>query len=330
MNEFGKALYISRAMVLGNLLSKKGLILLMVAPAFVLGAGALFDSRQPVVALSSSVDPAVAGRLASAEGVRVLETADDRAIVALRAGMVDAVVRDAAGVPQVVLRGNGEESEQRLATGLASVLEGKTDRPLERPASGPLLVGLLLLTGFASALARGSDIVLARERGCEARMLASSSTRTTLVLSDLLARAALATVQMSAIVLVATVLGHSFGDPAKVLLLIVAFAIAAGAAAQLLGRLCRTREHVSASAPIVALIAALIGGSFPEFVNVSSDRILGSIVRLPVPHAWASDGLRSVADRSSAVPAAEAAALVLLGSVFCAASGLLLRRQQHT
>jgi len=118
-------------------------------------------------------------------------------------------------------------------------------------------------------------------------------------------------------------LGADWGDPAGVLVLIVSAALAVAGIAGLLAALARTEQSAATLATTVALVFALLGGSF-----LPTGELPGAVQRLGLltPNGWAQRGFAELAagngDVVAILPAA--AALVAWGVVAGAVASRLL------
>ena len=118
-------------------------------------------------------------------------------------------------------------------------------------------------------------------------------------------------------------LGADWGDPAGVLVLIVSAALAVAGIAGLLAALARTEQSAATLATAVALVFALLGGSF-----LPTGELPEAVQRLGLltPNGWAQRGFAELAagngDVVAILPAA--AALVAWGVVAGAVAARLL------
>jgi ABC-2 type transport system permease protein len=153
-----------------------------------------------------------------------------------------------------------------------------------------------------------------RRDGTLARMFAAPISRSAVLVGKLLTSLVLGIVSMS-VLAVAThfVLGAHWGNPLGVAILIVCGVLAATAVMALVATLAKTAEQAGAWGSMVALVLAMLGGSF---FSVAQAGGLIATLSLLTPHAWFLRGLEDLAGGSGAgVVLGPAAAILAFAAV---------------
>jgi len=138
-----------------------------------------------------------------------------------------------------------------------------------------------------------TSILDERRDGTLARMFAAPIRRSTVLLGKLLTSLVLGVVSMS-VLAVAThfVLGAHWGNPLGVAILIVCGVVAATAVMALVATLAKTPDQAGAWGSMVALVLAMLGGSF--FSVAQAGGVIAELSLL-TPHAWFLRGLQDLA-----------------------------------
>ncbi|MGZ4439992.1 MAG: ABC transporter permease [Gaiellaceae bacterium] len=128
-----------------------------------------------------------------------------------------------------------------------------------------------------------------RRDGTLARMFAAPIRRSTVLVGKLLTSLVLGVVSMT-VLAIAThfVLGAHWGNPVGVMILIVCGVLAATAVMALVATLAKTPEQAGAWGSMVALVLAMLGGSF--FSVAQAGGVIAALSLL-TPHAWFLRGL---------------------------------------
>jgi len=132
-----------------------------------------------------------------------------------------------------------------------------------------------------------------RRDGTLARMFAAPVSRIAVLLGKLVTSLVLGVVSMT-VLAVAThfVLGAHWGDPLGVAILIVCGVLAATAVMALVATLAKTPEQAGAWGSMVALVLAMLGGSF--FSVAQAGGVIATL-SLATPHSWFLRGLEDLA-----------------------------------
>jgi ABC-2 type transport system permease protein len=132
-----------------------------------------------------------------------------------------------------------------------------------------------------------------RRDGTLARMFAAPIRRRTVLTGKLLTSLVLGVVSMTVLVVASRfVLGAHWGNPLGVAILIVCGVIAATAVMALVATLAKTPDQAGAWSSMVALVLAMLGGSF---FSVSQAGGVLAALSLATPHAWFLRGLGNLA-----------------------------------
>ncbi len=156
-----------------------------------------------------------------------------------------------------------------------------------------------------------------RRAGTLARMLASPISARTVLLGKLLVSIVLGAVSMTIIAVATTLLlGARWGDPLAVAALILTTVLAASGIALVIVGFARTEDQAAGLTAIVAMVLAVLGGSF--FPLSQAPAALATL-SLATPHAWFLRGIGDLASGEGiAVVLPSVAVLGLLGVVTCA------------
>jgi ABC-2 type transport system permease protein len=165
----------------------------------------------------------------------------------------------------------------------------------DRVASSTTYYGASMAVLFVFFAAQFGVVGVLGERrtGTLARLLAAPVRPSTILLGKVLVSYVMAAVSMSIIVGATTLLlGASWGDPLAVAALIAATALAATGIATLAVGLARTEDQAGAAIGLVAMVLAILGGSF--FPLSQAPEALATISLL-TPHAWFLRGIDDLA-----------------------------------
>lgn len=160
------------------------------------------------------------------------------------------------------------------------------------------------------------SLLAERRAGTLARMLAAPVSPRTILVGKLLVSIVLGSVSMGILAIgTSLLLGAHWGDPVAVAALILSTALAASGIALLIVGFSRTEDQASGLTAVVALVLAVLGGSF--FPMSQAPEALTRLSLL-TPHAWF---LRAIGDLSSgegiAIVAPSVAILGAIGIVTC-------------
>lgn len=147
----------------------------------------------------------------------------------------------------------------------------------------------LFLFVFVTSLSGSAALILSRQLGVTRRMLAAPVTTGQILVGETLGRFAVALVQgVYIIVGTALLFDVSWGHPAVIGLVLVAFCALSTGAAMLLGASLRNDQQASGLGVMLGLGVAALGGSM-----VSLDFMTESMRRIAhvTPHAWALDAV---------------------------------------
>jgi len=160
-----------------------------------------------------------------------------------------------------------------------------------------------------------------RRSGTLARLLASPISARTVLVGKLLVSIVLGAVSMTIIAVATTLLlGAHWGDPLAVAALILTTVLAASGIALVVVGFARTEDQAGSLTAIVALVLAVLGGSFFPLSQAPDGLATLSLV---TPHAWFLKGIGNLASGEGiGVVLPSVAVLGLLGIVTCAV-GLL-------
>lgn len=161
------------------------------------------------------------------------------------------------------------------------------------------------------------SLLAERRAGTLARLLASPIAARTVLLGKLLVSIVLGVVSMSIIAVVTSLLlGARWGDPLAVAALILTTVLAASGIALVIVGFARTEDAAAGLTGIVAMVLAVLGGSF--FPLSGAPEALATL-SLATPHAWFLRGIGNLASGegiSAVLPSV--AVLGLLGIATCA------------
>jgi len=157
-----------------------------------------------------------------------------------------------------------------------------------------------------------------RRAGTLARLLASPISARTVLLGKLFVSIVLGTVSMTIIAVATTLLlGAHWGDPVAVAALILTTVLAASGIALVVVGFARTEDQAGSLTAIVALVLAVLGGSFFPLSQAPEGLATLSLV---TPHSWFLKGIGNLASGEGiGVVLPSIAVLGLLGVVTCAA-----------
>jgi len=153
-----------------------------------------------------------------------------------------------------------------------------------------------------------------RRAGTLARMLAAPISSRSVLLGKVLVSLVIGAVSVGIVVVVTSLLlGARWGDPIAVAALILAADLAAGGIALLVVGLTRNEEQASGLTAIVAMVFAVLGGSFYPLAQAPEE-----LARLALftPHAWFLRGVNDLASN-------EGVTIVLPSIVVLTAIGLV-------
>lgn len=152
-----------------------------------------------------------------------------------------------------------------------------------------------------------------RRDGTLARMFAAPIPRSAVLVGKLLTSVVLGIVSMTVLAFATHfVLGAHWGSPLGVAILIVCGVLAATAVMALVATLAKTPEQAGAWGSMVALVLAMLGGSF--FSVAQAGGVIAALSLL-TPHAWFLRGLGDLAGGSGAGAVLGPAAAILAFAV---------------
>ncbi|MET9232239.1 ABC transporter permease [Lentzea sp. NPDC003310] len=170
----------------------------------------------------------------------------------------------------------------------------------------------LIVFTFLNSLTTAAALVEARALGVTRRMLATPTPVRSIVAGEALGRVAIALLQ-GVIVLVGSALlfGVRWGDPLGAGALVCAFALVSGAAALLLGAVCRTQQQITGLGILLGLGLAAFGGCMVplEFFSPAL-----RTVAIATPQGWANDGFAALTRRDGDLLTIAPNLLMLLGT----------------
>ncbi|HEY5684943.1 MAG TPA: ABC transporter permease [Acidimicrobiia bacterium] len=182
--------------------------------------------------------------------------------------------------------------------------------------------GMLVLFIFITTLNGAVTLVQSRQLGVARRMYSTPTAVRTMLAGEALSRFTLAVIQ-GGFIFVGTwlIFGVEWGSPVGSILTILAFSLAATAAAMLLGSLVSSEQQAGGISTALGLgLAALGGCMFPLAVfELLSDTVYR--VAHVTPHAWALEAFQRLVAEEGGVGDIAGFLLVLLG--FAAVLGLL-------
>jgi ABC-2 type transport system permease protein len=286
-----------------------------------------------VVIIPAGFSEAVqAGRPASVTIVgsanATLATGVTRAVVEGFASSVEAVQLSVATVMAAGAAGPGDvaalaSEAQALPDPVAFVTESTEDRLAS--SSTYYAASMAVLFVFLAAQFGVVSLLAERRAGTLSRMLAAPMSARTLLLGKLLVSIVLGCMSMGIIAIATTfLLGAHWGDPLAVAALILTTVLTASGIALLIVGFTRTEDQASGLMAIVAMVFAVLGGSF--FPLSQAPEMLSRLSFI-TPHAWF---LRGIGDLSAgggiATVAPSIAVLLVIGVVTCSLGFLRAER----
>jgi ABC-2 type transport system permease protein len=229
----------------------------------------------------------------------------------------------ASGVPDAAAAAALAEQARQMAAPIALV-EAATD---DRQASNSTYYAAAMAILFVFLSAQfGLVSIHAEKRGRTlARMLASPLRWWSILAGKVIVSLVLALVSMSVIVVgTSLLLGAGWGDPIAVAALILSAAVAASGIALLAVAFTRTEEQSAAAVAIVAMVLAVLGGSF---VRANQGPEVMSQLSLLTPHAWFLRGVNDAATGGDVLSVAGPAGILLAIGLGAGAMGLLRSRR---
>jgi len=206
----------------------------------------------------------------------------------------------------------------RTAQAMAAPVTIATDATKDRLSSSNTYYAASMAVLFVFFATQFGVVSLLAERraGTLARMLASPISARTVLFGKLLVSIVLGVVSMSIMAVATTLLlGAHWGDPLAVAALILTTVLSASGIALVIVGIARTEDQAGGLTAIVAMVLAILGGSF--FPLSQAPAIL-SLLSTFTPHAWF---LRGIGDLSAGdgieVVLPSVAVLGVLGVVTC-------------
>ncbi len=169
----------------------------------------------------------------------------------------------------------------------------------------------LVLFMFLTSMTAATQLILTRQLGVSKRMFSTPTSAAMIIAGETLGRFVVAMVQGVFIVLVsALVFGVSWGDPLGATLLVISFALVGTGIAMLIGSFANNADQAGTFGVFAGMALGFIGGAMVP-IEVFGEP-MRSIAQL-TPHAWAIDGLRSLAfDGATAVDIAPQLAVLMV------------------
>ena len=186
--------------------------------------------------------------------------------------------------------------------------------------------GQLLLFIFVTSMTASTALIETRKLGVSRRMFATPTSVTSIVTGEALGRIAIAVLQGGIIMAGSALLfGVSWGSPLVAVLLMLAFAVAAGGAGMLMGSVASSTEQAIALGLLLALGMGALGGSMMPLELFSPT--MNTVAHL-TPHAWAADGFAELVRHDGGLRDVlnELGVLFAYGAVLFAAASWGLRR----
>jgi ABC-2 type transport system permease protein len=150
----------------------------------------------------------------------------------------------------------------------------------------------LLLFIFITSMTAATALIETRRLGVTRRMLATPTRLSSIVAGEALGRIAVAALQGMLIMTGASLFfGVSWGDPIAAGVLMLSFAVVAGAAGMLLGSLASSGPQAIASGLLVGLGLSALGGTMMPLEFFSPTLLRFAHL---TPHAWAADGFAAL------------------------------------
>jgi ABC-2 type transport system permease protein len=205
------------------------------------------------------------------------------------------------------------------AQAMAAPVTIETDATKDRLASSNTYYAASMAVLFVFFAAQFGVVSLLGERraGTLARLLASPISARTVLLGKLLVSIVLGTVSMTVIAVATTLLlGAHWGDPLAVAALILTTVLAASGIALVVVGIARTEDQAAGLTAIVAMVLAVLGGSFFPLSQAPAGLALLSNI---TPHAWFLRGIGDLASGDGiGVVLPSVAVLGVLGIATCA------------
>lgn len=164
-----------------------------------------------------------------------------------------------------------------------------------------------------------------RREGLLARMLAAPVSPQAILLGKVLVSLVLGVVSLTLVIVGSTLLMKArWGDPLGVAVLVLAAVVAASGITVLVVGATRNEEQAGGLSAIVAMVLAVLGGSFFPLSQAPE-----SLARLSVvtPHAWFLRGVNDLASGEGAAIVVPAVAVLLAMGVLTGGIGLLMARR---
>jgi len=215
------------------------------------------------------------------------------------------------------------EQAQRMASPIVLVDVSTADRQASNATYYAAAMAIFFV--FLSAQF-GLVSIHAEKRGRTlARMLAAPLRWWSILAGKVIVSVVLALVSMSVIVVgTSLLLGAGWGDPLAVAALVAGAAVAASGVSLLAVAFTRTEEQAAAAVAIVAMVLAVLGGSF---IRANQGPEVMAQLSLLTPHAWFLRGVNDAATGGDIVSVAGPASILLAIGLATGAAGLLRARR---
>jgi len=188
-----------------------------------------------------------------------------------------------------------------------------------------LSAGLAVLFSFFLVQFGVRGLLEERQAGTMARLLAAPIPRLAIPLAKALTSVVLGVVALVVLAVASTVLmGADWGDPAAVLVLIVAVVLAAVSIMGVVAGVAKTPDAAGNAQSVVALVLGMLGGSF--FPVSQGEGLLTRLSAL-TPHHWFLLGLGEASAGGLADVLRPAGVLLLFAVVVGTAGAVLLARE---
>ncbi|AUS79755.1 ABC transporter permease [Actinoalloteichus sp. AHMU CJ021] len=188
----------------------------------------------------------------------------------------------------------------------------------------------LVLFTFINSMAVAAALVETRRLGMVRRSLAAPVRPSTVLAGEALSRLVVAVGQALLIIVVSALMFDvSWGDPLGVAVVVGAFCLVATGAAMLVGSLVRSPSQAPAIGPPVGIVLGMLGGClWPREVAGETLTTIGYLF----PHAWAMDGLLTLArpGQGAGEVLVETAVLLGMAAVLLVVSLVVFRRRAMT
>jgi len=197
------------------------------------------------------------------------------------------------------------------------------DRTGDRLASTPTYYGAAMAVLFLFFAAQFGVVSIHAERraGTLARMLAAPISSGSVLFGKVLVSVVLGCVSMGIVALATTLLiGASWGNPIAVAALILATVLAASGIALFVVGLTKNEEQASNLTAIVAMVFAVLGGSFYPLSQAPEAL---AAVSLLTPHAWFLRGINDLASNGGLEIVLPSLAVLTATGLVTGALGLL-------